>query len=142
MASDFSVPSHSQKGIIDQRTFLSSLRKSSCAFRAGASFTLEPVFVYAFHDETHFQKSLFDAHGHTASRTVQNNSSTVLAASFGYRDIGTDFTTTQVFSVTNTYGNATDSHTCTYDENGNILSDMVGTNTIDYEYDSLNDRIL
>ena len=44
--------------------------------------------------------------------------------------------------MTNTYGNATDSHTYTYDENGNILSDMVGTNTIDYEYDSLNDRIL
>ena len=83
-----------------------------------------------------------NAHGRTASRTVQSGNSTVLSSDFGYVDIGTNFTTTQVFSVTNTYGNATDSHTYTYDENGNILSDMVGTNTIDYEYDSLNDRIL
>ena len=48
MASDFSVPSHSQKGIIDQRTFLSSLRKSSCAFRAGAFHFLNQYLYIHF----------------------------------------------------------------------------------------------
>ena len=75
--------------------------------------------------------------GHVTGKTVQNSGSTVLSTSYAYRDIDAEHTTTQVSSLTNTFGGNTLSHSYTYDANGNILSD--GTTT--YAYDSLNQLV-
>ena len=70
-------------------------------------------------------------------KTVQNSGNTVLSTSYAYRDIDAEHTTTQVSSLTNTFGGNTLSHSYTYDANGNILSD--GSTT--YAYDSLNQLV-
>mgnify|MGYP002771227767 FL=1 len=75
--------------------------------------------------------------GHVTGKTVQNSGSTVLSTSYAYRDIDAEHTTTQVSSLTSSFGGNTLSHSYTYDANGNILSD--GSTT--YAYDSLNQLV-
>ena len=79
----------------------------------------------------------YDGYSRVTGKTVQSGGSTVLATSYAYRDIDAQYTTTQVSSLTNTFGGNTLSHSYTYDANGNILSD--GTTT--YAYDSLNQLV-
>ena len=79
----------------------------------------------------------YDGYSRVTGKTVQNGGSTVLATSYAYRDIDAEHTTTQVSSLTSTFGGNTVSHSYTYDANGNILSD--GTTT--YAYDSLNQLV-
>ena len=79
----------------------------------------------------------YDGYSRVTGKTVQNSGNTVLSTSYAYRDIDAQYTTTQVSSLTNTFGGNTLSHSYTYDANGNILSD--GTTT--YAYDSLNQLV-
>ena len=79
----------------------------------------------------------YDGYSRVTGKTVQNSGNTVLSTSYAYRDIDAEHTTTQVFSLTSTFGGNTVSHSYTYDANGNILSD--GTTT--YAYDSLNQLV-
>ena len=79
----------------------------------------------------------YDGYSRVTGKTVQNSGNTVLSTSYAYRDIDAQYTTTQVSSLTNTFGGNTVSHSYTYDANGNILSD--GTTT--YAYDSLNQLV-
>jgi len=79
----------------------------------------------------------YDGYSRVTGKTVQNSGNTVLSTSYAYRDIDAEHTTTQVSSLTNTFGGNTLSHSYTYDANGNILSD--GSTT--YAYDSLNQLV-
>ena len=79
----------------------------------------------------------YDGYSRVTGKTVQNSGNTVLSTSYAYRDIDAQYTTTQVSSLTNTFGGNTVSHSYTYDANGNILSD--GSTT--YAYDSLNQLV-
>ena len=79
----------------------------------------------------------YDGYSRITGKTVQNSGNTVLSTSYAYRDIDAEHTTTQVSSLTSTFGGNTVSHSYTYDANGNILSD--GTTT--YSYDSLNQLV-
>ena len=79
----------------------------------------------------------YDGYSRVTGKTVQNSGNTVLSTSYAYRDIDAQYTTTQVSSLTNTFGENTLSHSYTYDANGNILSD--GSTT--YAYDSLNQLV-
>lgn len=79
----------------------------------------------------------YDGYSRVTGKTVQNSGNTVLSTSYAYRDIDAEHTTTQVSSLTSTFGGNTVSHSYTYDANGNILSD--GTTT--YAYDSLNQLV-
>ena len=79
----------------------------------------------------------YDGYSRVTGKTVQNSGNTVLSTSYAYRDIDAQYTTTQVSSLTNTFGGNTLSHSYTYDANGNILSD--GSTT--YAYDSLNQLV-
>ena len=79
----------------------------------------------------------YDGYSRITGKTVQNSGNTVLSTTYAYRDIDAEHTTTQVSSLTNTFGGNTLSHSYTYDANGNILSD--GTTT--YAYDSLNQLV-
>ena len=79
----------------------------------------------------------YDGYSRVTGKTVQNSGNTVLSTSYAYRDIDAQYTTTQVSSLTSSFGGNTVSHSYTYDANGNILSD--GTTT--YAYDSLNQLV-
>ena len=79
----------------------------------------------------------YDGYSRVTGKTVQNSGNTVLSTSYDYRDIDAQYTTTQVSSLTSTFGGNTVSHSYTYDANGNILSD--GSTT--YAYDSLNQLV-
>ena len=79
----------------------------------------------------------YDGYSRVTGKTVQNSGNTVLSTSYAYRDIDAEHTTTQVSSLTSSFGGNTISHSYTYDANGNILSD--GTTT--YAYDSLNQLV-
>ena len=79
----------------------------------------------------------YDGYSRVTGKTVQNSGNTVLSTSYAYRDIDAEHMTTQVSSLTNTFGGNTVSHSYTYDANGNILSD--GSTT--YAYDSLNQLV-
>ena len=79
----------------------------------------------------------YDGYSRVTGKTVQNSGNTVLSTSYAYRDIDAEHTTTQVSSLTSTFGGNTVSHSYTYDANGDILSD--GTTT--YAYDSLNQLV-
>lgn len=79
----------------------------------------------------------YDGYSRVTGKTVQNSGNTVLSTSYAYRDIDAQYTTTQVSSLTSTFGGNTVSHSYTYDANGNILSD--GSTT--YAYDSLNQLV-
>ena len=79
----------------------------------------------------------YDGYSRVTGKTVQNSGNTVLSTSYAYRDIDAEHTTTQVSSLTSTFGGNAVSHSYTYDANGNILSD--GSTT--YAYDSLNQLV-
>ena len=78
----------------------------------------------------------YDGHGRSSGTTVKNGSRTVLGTGYAYRDVDSTYTTTQVKSVTNSYGGKTANFNYTYDANGNILS-VSGAQTVTYEYDDL-----
>ena len=82
----------------------------------------------------------YDGHGRSSGTTVKNGSRTVLGTGYAYRDVDSTYTTTQVKSVTNSYGGKTANFNYTYDANGNILS-VSGAQTVTYEYDNLGQLI-
>ena len=111
----------------------------------GKSFS----YTYAYDDDSRpttfgygdvTEQVTYDGHGRSSGTTVKNGSSTVLGTGYAYRDVDSTYTTTQVKSVTNSYGGKTANFNYTYDANGNITS-ISGAQTAVYEYDDLGQLI-
>ena len=107
----------------------------------GKSFS----YTYAYDDDsrpTSFgygdvtKQITYDGHGRSSETTVKNGSRTVLGTGYAYRDVDSTYTTTQVKSVTNSYGGKTANFNYTYDASGNITS-ISGAQAVTYEYDDL-----
>ena len=107
----------------------------------GKSFS----YTYAYDDDsrpTSFgygdvtEQITYDGHGRSSGTTVKNGSRTVLGTGYAYRDVDSTYTTTQVKSVTNSYGGKTANFNYTYDASGNITS-ISGAQAVTYEYDDL-----
>ena len=103
----------------------------------GKSFS----YTYAYDDDsrpTSFgygdvtKQVTYDGHGRSSGTTVKNGSRTILGTGYAYRDVDSTYTTTQVKSVTNSYGGKIANFNYTYDANGNILS-VSGAQTVTYE---------
>ena len=111
----------------------------------GKSFS----YTYAYDDDSRpttfgygdvTKQITYDGHGRSSGTTVKNGSRTVLGTGYAYRDVDSTYTTTQVKSVTNSYGGKTANFNYTYDANGNILS-VSGAQAVTYEYDDLGQLI-
>ena len=107
----------------------------------GKSFS----YTYAYDDDSRpttfgygdvTKQVTYDGHGRSSGTTVKNGSSTVLGTGYAYRDVDSTYTTTQVKSVTNSYGGKTANFNYTYDASGNITS-ISGAQAVIYEYDDL-----
>ena len=111
----------------------------------GKSFS----YTYAYDDDSRpttfgygsvTKQITYDGHGRSSGTTVKNGSRTVLGTGYAYRDVDSTYTTTQVKSVTNSYGGKTANFSYTYDASGNITS-ISGAQTATYEYDDLGQLI-
>ena len=107
----------------------------------GKSFS----YTYAYDDDSRpttfgygdvTEQITYDGHGRSSGTTVKNGSRTVLGTGYAYRDVDSTYTTTQVKSVTNSYGGKTANFNYTYDASGNITS-ISGAQAVTYEYDDL-----
>ena len=107
----------------------------------GKSFS----YTYAYDDDSRpttfgygdvTKQITYDGHGRSSGTTVKNGSRTVLGTGYAYRDVDSTYTTTQVKSVTNSYGGKTANFNYTYDASGNITS-ISGAQAVIYEYDDL-----
>ena len=107
----------------------------------GKSFS----YTYAYDDDSRpttfgygdvTEQITYDGHGRSSGTTVKNGSRTVLGTGYAYRDVDSTYTTTQVKSVTNSYGGKTANFNYTYDASGNITS-ISGAQAVIYEYDDL-----
>ena len=107
----------------------------------GKSFS----YTYAYDDDSRpttfgygdvTKQITYDGHGRSSGTTVKNGSRTVLGTGYAYRDVDSTYTTTQVKSVTNSYGGKTANFNYTYDASGNITS-ISGAQAVTYEYDDL-----
>ncbi|MBR0510245.1 MAG: DNRLRE domain-containing protein [Clostridia bacterium] len=72
----------------------------------------------------------YDGLGRLSSKTVHGN----LVYSYGYRNLTGNRTTPQIQTLTTPIG----TYTYTYDANGNILTETLGSYTTSYVYDSFN----
>ena len=102
-------------------------------------------YTYAYDDDSRpttfgygdvTKQITYDGHGRSSGTTVKNGSRTVLGTGYAYRDVDSTYTTTQVKSVTNSYGGKTANFNYTYDASGNITS-ISGAQAVTYEYDDL-----
>ena len=111
----------------------------------GKSFS----YTYAYDDDSRpttfgygsvTKEIIYDGYGRSSGTSVRTGGSTVLGTEYAYRDVDDTYTTTQVESVTNSYGGKTANFNYTYDANGNIVS-VSGDETVTYEYDALGQLI-
>ena len=80
----------------------------------------------------------YDGFGRRSEKDVYRSDVLRLQTQYAYRNVDSTYTTEQIAQLTHTYNNTTLTHAYTYDANGNILTDTVNGDTIEYTYDALN----